>query len=674
VSLSFNSNLTEVRNAVVAAVGSLKGNGKDSQIQKYRMEQSSDVVDDADALLAQTAEILGPSSKENGVEEMMLGPSGDCAESSKEGPDVKFGSEENPDDVLDETKVLLESRNEGSEVHDGLKDPGGEEETEKFDSVALSEETLLAETAQLIADAPEIDLGKEMRRIKVSRTAPLILVCCGTALHLGDLFLLDVVMILPLRIDITNEAALMKCEKILSANSYEVKSRDAGQIRGSFQEARTQAKAEKASPKYRNREDGDFMQRAMDRIQHTITKADALNLKRQQEGEAEHMRNYRDAAYVHLAVGVETKTLQRVLMLCGVDHEKDEVLRALIESKLTTLTRSLQEEFGNLQPGGSCDEQYLKDLKEAWRIHIEAKLQQMVRADEAQTLEKERLSGQLLRLLYNSYKAYGVQFPELAKPPLVSEFDLEYEDTEAATHEDEQEQEELFPAELEDKEQRKVLAKTWNNEMLARKRRKDCQLTARLKVCKSNRKVTIERLRDSDVARTSRDTIVLCKETNVPPSVVLASVPCIFERRPGKLCITFTHVIFMSNILGFKKNAAFAFSEIVKFQRVATSGAASVVGEAVILVGLRSQGPFLRFIIPQTRDAEGIHELVKDIIGMKEAQRLRSSSSASSSQQEAAEDPSVGAQEVVEQEQKRKLAEMQKMMTSTLLREDEEEF
>ncbi|GBG27564.1 Hypothetical Protein FCC1311_037872 [Hondaea fermentalgiana] len=511
-------------------------------------------------------------------------------------------------------------------------DDAGDVREERADST-LSEERngaeLLAETEALLTgetlqeskasagharEAVEQAVRDELCRVHKRLANDVTLVCSGSGVQLRDLFLLDACLFVPLRVDLSNNGALEQIAEALSDHGYELQAPSIGD------------------------EPREFVSKAMNfslgKLQRALQHVDALQLKASSGrplNEEASVQNRPDAGsvsvepYASAAVGVEVESKQRGIFICGAEHETEPLLKGLIQRGITRLPSGV----------ASLHADYVRDLEEAWRLGAERKLHALVRPQEKEMLALEFQTAQLVTLIKAEYRAFGVQIPELERPPFISQLPLTYEDDDDGGQEENigskgdrgemhadgsnNTDDERAGAEAEDVALRSSLSRQWSREVSARVARKERQLEMRRDVCARNKTLLIQRLRDSEVARTSRDTLVLCNEMNISPSVVLGHVSCIFERRPGKLSVTYDHILFKSRVLGFKRSLAVPLTDVASYGGAQATGAATIVGAAALVIQVLSTGASIRFLMSSKVDCDRVLALLQQIEVMRRA-------------------------------------------------------
>mmetsp|Transcript_1220 Transcript_1220/g.2953 ORF Transcript_1220/g.2953 Transcript_1220/m.2953 type:complete len:872 (+) Transcript_1220:61-2676(+) len=688
--------------ASVTASGSLDSSGDEDTTEENRQRPPS-TDGDADVLLAQTAALLaGSEEPESGSEIGGTNLSKNAIEACNKGQNrTAEGSLEAADEIL--RSPVRGSGQKGASMDSGYAERDVSQDED------LDGDELLAETNALLTGvrpsqttakpkSPQEAVAEqavqgELSRIQKRMANDVTLVCCGSGVHLRDLFLLDTCLCVPLRVDLSNEDALHDTAEALKSHGYEVRAKDAGQLRASYEPTVEELKrlaSPTSSPKAAQPgslsasiassmsmgdsstlessaqslqvpsltdEPRQFVSKAVNfslgKIQNVMKQVDTLQLKRgvgllasnpgqsvdrgessasgigsstsldtsnivnmsrsgtEISGSSSQMRI---EPYASAAVGVEVESKQRCIFVCGAEHETEALLRTMIQLGMTRLPSGVH----------SLHADYVRDLEEAWRLAAERKLHELVRPKEKEMLAVEYQAAQLVSFVKAEYRAYGVQIPELERPPFVSQLPLTYDSDEADDEASSGAQDakldlELAGAEAEDVSLRNKLSRRWSREVAARTARKERQLQIRREICARNKALLLQRLRDSEVARTSRDTLVLCSEMKINPSVILGHVSCIFERRPGRLLVTFDHLLFSSKVLGFKRSLAIPLTNIAHYGGMQTTGAAAIVGAAALAVQDLTTGAPMRFIMGSKLDCDRVLALLQQIETMRRA-------------------------------------------------------
>lgn len=593
-----------------------------------------------------------------------------------------------------------------------------------------------------------LDVQAELARLVTCSVADLLLVCCGQKVNLQDMFLLDTCAWLPLREDISNNKILSVCSEALALHGYDVRSNEEAQLRASLRpqqveappapshQAQQQQNVSNTNPFAASQRDSgsetghisdktlawaqeksevskamfsNAMNFSLGKLGSAIGKVNSqfdINLPQPgarsdvgpiSESESSDAalfseRALREQNYCGIAVGVDAISKQRVLAISGLEHFSQEILERLVLCGITSRLNSQVEAV-------LLDEDYVRDIQSAFKLSTEIDLVRAVAPAEQAQRKQEWQAAQLIALVKVCYKQYGVPFPMLERPPVVSQLPLEYDDDE----EDGGGQSSLSASQCRDAiEFKQSLAKRWAREFRARKKRKEKQLELRCVICKRNRGIAVQRLHDSDVARGSKEVLLLSNEMRLSPQVVLGFVSAIFQRKPGRLSVTGTHLLFFSNVLGIKSSASWSLSDVVQVGTTELKGAASFVGDASFvarldpnsLAGQQAMGgnngaAQVSFIISTVLEVEKLMELVNQVVLMRREQ-LQLAGEDKEGQQDAAQHPDLQtatdepilskeeqealAEQQAQQDEATRIANMKKMLSSTILHDDEEEF
>uniref|UniRef100_A0A7S2RVR0 Uncharacterized protein n=1 Tax=Mucochytrium quahogii TaxID=96639 RepID=A0A7S2RVR0_9STRA len=622
---------------------------------------------DPSAMLAETAALIS-----DGERLAVTSPAGASASPRGELPD--------PGAVFAETAMLLSEgdANVAGKGHDGMFE------------VHFEMDDNCKDDAQ---DEKEINVDEEMLRIESCSTKDVSLVYCGKVINLREIFLLDNAYRMRIRQDVPNDIISTICSTALALHGYEIRSSEGGLIRASFHVATDgnehENEEEEASSSVNIPEQAQkaskMMSRAfsfgMGKLSEAISSVEQYKTgsKPSSQATATFQEKFiKKESYVHVVLGVELSSKERVILFSGLDSNKDDVLRDIISRGVTVGSnkRIVMLDAGEDKDGEQVlSEDYLSDVHEAFKQAAEADLFQSIHAREKDTRAYEWETAQLISIVKASYKEYGVAIPELGRVPLLSSLPLEYDES---AHSDQPviDQSKLSPIQLADCKLKHSLAEKWDRDVVALKKRRLTQLDMRMATSTQNRTTIIMKLRESDVARTSKEVIELSKSMNVPASVVLGRVPCIYEGKPGTLYITFDMLLYSGSVLGFARtNASFAIADFEKFEKYSLSGAASIVGDSGVLATRKvGRGPSVSFIIPDSLDCEKVLVLLSQIFAM----HSKSSTPESKSHEEAACTVPVAAGATGEgagsATTKQRQASMHNMMASTMLQEDEEEF
>jgi len=499
----------------------------------------------------------------------------------------------------------------------------------------MSPHSVLAETARLIGEESEAppptaemsheNMDKMLRKAATCSVQDFMFVCHGHSVALKDILLLNHAIRLPVRLDWSNEHILVACSRALENNGYYINYCQDSEIRSSA--TRQTEIPEVVVPK--------VISSSYSKLQRFLSGSEKVTVDQDQI-------NAQSQLFVHVLLGVDVHTKDRVLLFSGLgNNDSRDVLRDIISFDVSASLLSDQP----------LDRGYVEDLAAAFKAGAEGHLIKFVRPLEQMIRNKEFDTAQLYIVTKLHYKECGVVFPTMERPPSLQDVPIENEvdDIPIADF--------MAQGEIVLKEK---LEELWLRHVDSRKQRKQKHSNRRLELCKQNREKVVLQLSTSEAARSAQCNVEFAVKMGLMSCIVLGATSAIYDRRPGKLYISFDHIMFYTNLLGFKTSVVVDFSAIFEFEKRKLTGPKAIIGDCVLAAKYRNDpNTAVEFIIPTMMECDKIYELIVEIETLR-ANRVEN------------HDDSIV---TVENVMKTSEDEAQRnMMASTILHDDEEEF